>query len=158
MYEQLEERGQGVVQLLGEIPRLEPWCAKGCTFTFTFSTFYHRITLFIALTGLTLMGFKPRSKLKRHFYTKASNFIYPDESVSISYCTHHLNSISDTACCSYTHAHTHKHVCVCGVWCVWCVWCVRAFPETVDLASVQVFQKFFPFWCSWIWKVLAFIN
>ncbi|CAI8018050.1 X-ray repair cross-complementing protein 5 [Geodia barretti] len=31
--------------------------------------------------GLTLMGFKPRSRVKKHCYIKPSNFIFPDESV-----------------------------------------------------------------------------
>ena len=31
--------------------------------------------------GLTLMGFKPKSRLKKHYYVKPSNFIYPDESI-----------------------------------------------------------------------------
>ena len=31
--------------------------------------------------GLTLMGFKPRSKFKRHYYVKLASFIYPDEQV-----------------------------------------------------------------------------
>jgi ATP-dependent DNA helicase 2 subunit 1 len=30
--------------------------------------------------GLTLIGFKPKERLKRHFNTKNTQFIYPDES------------------------------------------------------------------------------
>jgi ATP-dependent DNA helicase 2 subunit 1 len=33
--------------------------------------------------GLALMGFKPRSRVKKHCYIKPSNFIYPDESVRV---------------------------------------------------------------------------
>ena len=32
--------------------------------------------------GLVLIGFKPRSRLKRHYYVKPANFLYPDETVS----------------------------------------------------------------------------
>ena len=35
-----------------------------------------------ACSGFALMGFKPRSRLKKHSYIKPSSFIYPDESVS----------------------------------------------------------------------------
>ena len=41
----------------------------------------HMYNPLLSTSGLTLMGFKPRSKLKRHFYVKPSNFIHPDESV-----------------------------------------------------------------------------
>ena len=40
-------------------------------------------SMFISLPplGLTLLGFKPKTKLKLHQYVKPANFIYPDESV-----------------------------------------------------------------------------
>jgi len=33
--------------------------------------------------GLTLLGFKPRAEVKRHYHVKPASFIYPDESVSV---------------------------------------------------------------------------
>ena len=32
--------------------------------------------------GLLLLGFKPKDRLKPHYYVKPANFIYPDETVS----------------------------------------------------------------------------
>ena len=37
--------------------------------------------------GLLLLGFKPKERLKPHYYVKPANFIYPDESVSCSCCS-----------------------------------------------------------------------
>lgn len=34
-------------------------------------------------SGLTLMGFKPASRLKRYFHVKPAQFLYPDETVSL---------------------------------------------------------------------------
>ena len=33
-------------------------------------------------SGLSLMGFKPRSAIKPYFHVKPANFLYPDEDVS----------------------------------------------------------------------------
>ena len=32
--------------------------------------------------GIRLLGFKPRSAIKRYFHVKPASFLYPDESVS----------------------------------------------------------------------------
>ena len=48
--------------------------------TITIYTFYISIVLYPL--GLVLIGFKPRSRLKRHYYVKPANFLYPDETVS----------------------------------------------------------------------------
>ena len=35
-----------------------------------------------SIAGLTLLGFKARSSLKRYFHVRPAQFIYPDEKVS----------------------------------------------------------------------------
>ena len=37
---------------------------------------------YVCAAGFTLMGFKPKSRVKQHCYIKPANFIYPDETVS----------------------------------------------------------------------------
>ena len=41
--------------------------------------------MYIVLIGFTLIGFKPKSKLKLQHYVKPSNFIFPDDTVSNVY-------------------------------------------------------------------------
>lgn len=45
--------------------------------------------------GLTLIGFKPRDRLKRHFNVKGAQFVYPDESV-IRGSTKCFNALRDS--------------------------------------------------------------
>ena len=40
------------------------------------------ISAAVYVSGLKLVGFKPRKCLKRYFHVKPAQFIYPDESVS----------------------------------------------------------------------------
>ena len=64
--------------------------------------------------GLKLMGFKPMSRFKKHFYTKPANFIYPDESVShrymyITYITYLcVRSMHNKFCKQITNLQTHE--------------------------------------------------
>ena len=34
------------------------------------------------ISGLSLLGFKAKEEVKRHYHVKPASFIYPDESVS----------------------------------------------------------------------------
>ena len=48
--------------------------------------------------GLLLLGFKPKERLKPHYYTKPANFIYPDESVSSPYLIQWKQYRAPTTC------------------------------------------------------------
>ena len=55
--------------------------------------------------SLLLLGFKPKERLKPHYYTKPANFIYPDESVSGSRFIHWKQYRTPTTC-SLARLHT----------------------------------------------------
>jgi hypothetical protein len=53
----------------------------------------HNETVDCSIAGLTLLGFKPRSSLKRYHHVRPAQFIYPDEKVGCCnmYCTYCTN-------------------------------------------------------------------
>ena len=57
-------------------------------------------TLNSCVTGLTLLGFKPRSSLKRYHHVRPAQFIYPDEKVGC--CNLCIQTCKVVECGDYT--------------------------------------------------------